>query len=78
MRLDTALAMEQSEEWMTGHRYLDMQVLEDVPEFSATAKTTFEVLVHDAALALLDYVGIPNVIEQIYTQFLTQLWMSLI
>jgi len=32
-----------------GHRYLDMQVLEDVPEV-ATVTDTFEVLTHDAAL----------------------------
>lgn len=32
LRLDTALAMEQSEEWLTGHRNLDMQVLDDMPE----------------------------------------------
>jgi transposase-like protein len=29
LRLTTALAMEQSEDWMTSHRYLIMQVLED-------------------------------------------------
>ena len=50
LRLDTALAMEQSEEWLTGHRYLDMRVLEDEPEVT-TATTTFEVLTPDAALA---------------------------
>jgi len=50
LRLATALAMEQTEEWLTGHRYLDMQVLEDVPESNA-ATTTFEVPVYDAALA---------------------------
>jgi hypothetical protein len=41
--------MELSEEWLTGHRYLDMQILEDVPEIT-TATTTFEVLTHYAAL----------------------------
>lgn len=29
LRLCTALAMEQSEEWITGHRYLDMEVLDE-------------------------------------------------
>jgi transposase-like protein len=29
LRLCTALSMEQSEEWLTGHRYLDMEVLEE-------------------------------------------------
>lgn len=29
LRLASALAMEQSEEWITGHRYLDMSVCED-------------------------------------------------
>jgi putative transposase len=29
LRLSTALSMEQSEEWITGHRYLDMDVLEE-------------------------------------------------
>jgi len=29
LRLVTALAMEQSEEWLTGHRYLDMRILEE-------------------------------------------------
>jgi transposase-like protein len=32
LRLSTALVMEQSEEWLTGHRYLNMQVLEEEPE----------------------------------------------
>ena len=50
LRLDTALAMEQSEEWLTGHRYLDMQVLDDVPELTTTM-ATFEVMASDAALA---------------------------
>jgi putative transposase len=29
LRLASAMAMEQSEEWLTGHRYLDMEVLEE-------------------------------------------------
>jgi transposase-like protein len=29
LRLVTALALEQSEEWITGRRYLDMSELED-------------------------------------------------
>ena len=49
LRLDTALAMEQSEEWLTGHRYLDMQILEDVPELTAVT-TTIEVMTNEAAL----------------------------
>lgn len=31
LRLESALAMEQSEDWLTGHRYLDMEVLEEEP-----------------------------------------------
>ena len=31
LRLMTALSMEQSEEWLTGHRYLDMKVLQEEP-----------------------------------------------
>lgn len=31
LRLTTALAMEQSEEWLTGHKYLDMSVLDEYP-----------------------------------------------
>jgi putative transposase len=50
LRLDTALAMEQSEEWLTGHRYLDMQILDDVPEFSTTSKT-LDVVACNAVLA---------------------------
>ena len=46
--LSIALAMAQSEEYLTSHRYLDMQALEDVPE-GATAR--FEVLTHDTTLA---------------------------
>lgn len=29
LRLCSVLAVEQSEEWITGHRYLDMEVLEE-------------------------------------------------
>jgi putative transposase len=29
LRLSSALAMEQSEDWLTGHRYLNMDVLEE-------------------------------------------------
>ena len=29
LRLTTALSMEQSEYWLTGHRYLDMEVLDE-------------------------------------------------
>ena len=50
LRLVTALAMEQSEDWLTGHRYLDMQVLEDLPELT-TVTTTIEVMTNEAALA---------------------------
>ncbi len=32
LRLVTALAMEQSEEWLTGRRYLDLALLEDESE----------------------------------------------
>jgi transposase-like protein len=31
LRLSSALAMEQSEDWLTGHRYLNMKVLEEEP-----------------------------------------------
>jgi len=31
LRLTTALAMEQSEDWLTNHRYLNMQVSEEDP-----------------------------------------------
>lgn len=31
LRLTSALAMEQSEDWLTGHRYLNMHLLEDEP-----------------------------------------------
>jgi hypothetical protein len=41
--------MEQSEEWLTSHRYLDMQVLEVVPELTADT-TTIEVMTNEAAL----------------------------
>jgi transposase-like protein len=36
LRLVTALAMEQSEEWVSGRRYLDMELLEEVPAPAAT------------------------------------------
>jgi len=36
LRLVTPLAMEQSEEWVSGRRYLDMELLEEVPEPAAT------------------------------------------
>jgi transposase-like protein len=49
-RLVTALAMEQSEEWLNNHRYLDMQVFEDVPEY-ATAVTRIQVMASETALA---------------------------
>jgi transposase-like protein len=32
LRLSSALAMKQSEEWLTGHRHLDTRVLEEQPE----------------------------------------------
>ena len=39
LRLCTALSMEQSEEWITGHRHLDMNVLEEEqPEMIELAK----------------------------------------
>ena len=50
LRLSTALAMEQSEDWLTGHRYLDMQVLQDVLE-ATTATTAFEILPKEVDLA---------------------------
>jgi hypothetical protein len=31
MRLVTALATEQSEEWVSGQRYLDRELLQEVP-----------------------------------------------
>lgn len=37
LRLVTALAMEQSEEWVSGRRYLDMELLEEVPAPAATS-----------------------------------------
>jgi putative transposase len=44
LRLITALSMEQSEYWLTGHRYLDMEVLEEeqaeVVEFSQLEEVT--------------------------------------
>jgi hypothetical protein len=42
--------MKGSEEFLTGRRYLDMQVLEDEPECASNAKIAFEVLIHDAVL----------------------------
>ena len=36
LRLVTALAMEQSEEWVSGRRYLDMDLLQEVPAPAAT------------------------------------------
>jgi len=36
LRLVTASAMEQSEEWVSGRRYLDMEPPEEVPPASAT------------------------------------------
>src|SRR5204863_4234415 len=36
LRLVTALAMEQSEEWVSGRRYLDMELLQEVPVPAAT------------------------------------------
>jgi putative transposase len=36
LRLVTALAMEQSEEWVSGRRYLDMDLLQEVPVPAAT------------------------------------------
>lgn len=36
LRLVTALAMEQSEEWVSGRRYLDMELLKEVPTPAAT------------------------------------------
>ena len=37
LRLVTALAMEQSEEWVSGRRYLDVELLKEVPAPAATA-----------------------------------------
>ena len=36
LRLVTALVMEQSEEWVGGRRYLDMERLKEVPPPAAT------------------------------------------
>jgi len=36
LRLVTPLAMEQSEEWVSGRRYLDMELLEEVSAPAAT------------------------------------------
>jgi len=49
LRSETALAMEQSEDWLTDHRYLDMQVLDDVPELTSTM-ASFEVVESNVAL----------------------------
>jgi putative transposase len=37
LRLVTALVMEQSEEWVSGRRYLDMELLKEVPTPAATS-----------------------------------------
>ena len=37
LRLVTALAMEQSEEWVSGRRYLDMELLQEMPSPAATS-----------------------------------------
>lgn len=44
LRLSTALVMEQSEEWLTGHRYLNMQMLEEEPEEIKLALGVVEVM----------------------------------
>ena len=46
LRLTSALAMEQSEDWLTGHRYLNMHLLEDEP----ILLTTTDLVAHEAAL----------------------------
>lgn len=54
LRLSAALMMEQTEEWLTGHRYLDMQALEEVSELTTTTTATMtelEDLELDLALA---------------------------
>jgi putative transposase len=38
LRLTSALAMEQSEDWLTGHRYLNIHLLEDEPMFFTSAE----------------------------------------
>lgn len=48
LRLVSALAMEQSEEWETGRRYLDMDVLEEWEAERAKAKETGETDLLDA------------------------------
>lgn len=40
IRLIGALAMEQSEEWLTGRRYLDMSLLEEVKKPAITLTGT--------------------------------------
>lgn len=45
LRLCTALSMEQSEDWLTGHRYLDMEVLEEeVVEVTETMRLEVAVI----------------------------------
>jgi transposase-like protein len=46
LRLTSALAMEQSEDWLTGHRYLNMHLLEDEPVFF----TSSELLAQEAVM----------------------------
>ena len=46
LRLTSALAMEQSEDWLTGHRYLIMHLLEDEP----ILLTTTDLVAHEVAL----------------------------
>ena len=66
LRLTTALAMEQSEDWLTNHRYLNMQ---DSEEDLLAVQSN--VLI--SASALLCKGQCPILKERIYTQFLTQL-----
>ena len=49
-RLAEALAMEQSEDWLTGHHNLDAQAFKDEAEIAATT-TSSAFLVHDAVEA---------------------------
>ena len=49
LRLSSALAMEQSEDWLTGHRYLDMQFLQDGLE-NNTVATLLDSLPHEVTL----------------------------
>jgi hypothetical protein len=48
--------MEQSEEWFTGHRYLNIQFLENMPEFTTTI-SALDVMTSNAALAYKDILG---------------------